>query len=59
MKTEFEARLLEVDTERFITKLKENNAEFIGEWDQIRKCYDINPSDKSTWIRLRKYVLNV
>lgn len=54
MKTEFEARLLEVDIEKFITKLKENNAEFIGEWDQIRKCYDINPSDKSTWIRLRK-----
>lgn len=54
MKTEFEARLLEVDTEKLITKLKENNAEFIGEWEQIRKCYDINPSDKSTWIRLRK-----
>ena len=54
MKTEFEARLLEVNQEEFISKLEENNAEFIGAWDQIRKCYDIDPSDKNSWIRLRK-----
>ena len=54
MKTEFEARLLEVDQEEFISKLEKNNAEFIGAWDQIRKCYDIVPSDKNSWIRLRK-----
>ena len=54
MKTEFEARLLEVDQEEFISKLEENNAEFIGAWEQIRKCYDIDPSDKNSWIRLRK-----
>ncbi|MBQ8844853.1 MAG: CYTH domain-containing protein [Clostridia bacterium] len=53
MEKEIEARLLEVDVENFLIKLKENNAEFIGDWLQVRKCYDFNPVRENSWIRLR------
>ena len=53
MKTEVEARLLECDVKKLITKLKENNAKFIGDWLQIRKCYDFKPVLPNSWIRLR------
>lgn len=53
MKKEIEARLLECDVDNFIKKLDEVNAEFIGDWLQIRKCYDFNPIKENSWIRLR------
>ena len=54
MKTEIEARLLNVDVEGFLEKLKSLKAEFVGDWLQIRNCYDFNPVRKNSWIRLRK-----
>ena len=53
MKNEIEARLLNVDVEQFIKELRRNNAEFIGDWLQIRYCYDFNPVQENSWIRLR------
>ena len=53
MKSEIEARLLECDTEKILNKLKENNATFVGDWLQLRYCYDFNPVKKNSWIRLR------
>lgn len=53
MKTEIEARLLDVKTEEFIQKLKKANAKFIGDWLQIRNCYDFKPAKQNSWIRLR------
>lgn len=53
MKTEIEARLLECDVEKVISKLKENNATFNGDWLQVRNCYDFNPVKENSWIRLR------
>ena len=53
MKSEIEARLLECNTQSILTKLKENNATFIGDWLQLRYCYDFNPVRKNSWIRLR------
>ena len=36
MKSEIEARLLECDTEKILSKLKDNNATFVGDWLQLR-----------------------
>ena len=54
MKSEIEARLLEVDVLKFVEKLKACGAEFVGDWLQLRNCYDFNPVRKNSWIRLRK-----
>lgn len=53
MNTEVEVRLLNIDKEDLIAKLEKLNAEFIGDWHQIRYVYDFNPVDKNKWIRLR------
>lgn len=53
MKTEVECRLLECDVEKIIQSLEENNAKFIGDWLQLRNCYDFNPVQENSWIRLR------
>ena len=53
MKTEIECRLLDVDVKNFIEKLKRNNATFVGDWLQVRNCYDFNPVRSNSWIRLR------
>ena len=53
MKTEIEARLLECNESEIIRKLEEHNAQFIGDWIQIRHCYDFNPVNPNSWIRLR------
>lgn len=53
MKTEIEARLLEVDVEGFIRKLEDNKAKFVGDWLQIRNCYDFTPVKENSWVRLR------
>ena len=53
MKTEIEARLLNVNVEEFIDKLLSSNAEFVGDFLQVRKCYDLKPKKENSWIRLR------
>ncbi len=53
MNTEIEARLLDVDEEKFIELLKHNNAIFVGDWLLKRNVYDFNPVDDNKWIRLR------
>lgn len=53
MKTEIEARLLNVDVDDFIFKLRKAKAKFVGDWLQIRQCYDFNPVNENKWIRLR------
>lgn len=53
MKTEVEARLLECDVEKLATQLKKVGAEFVGDWVQIRNCYDFTPVKENSWIRLR------
>lgn len=53
MKTEFEARLLNCNVKEIIKKLRINKAEFIGDWLQLRYCYDFNPIKENSWIRLR------
>ncbi len=53
MRTEIECRLLECDVEKFIQKLKKFNAQFIGDWIQMRYCYDFHPVKENSWIRLR------
>lgn len=53
MKTETEARLLDCNEKEIVTKLNENGAEFVGDFLQIRNCYDFNPVRENSWIRLR------
>ena len=53
MNTEIEVRILNIDKEDLISKLEKNNAEFIGDWFQVRYVYDFNPIDRHKWIRLR------
>lgn len=53
MKTEIECRLLECDIEKIISSLHQNNANFIGDWLQMRYCYDFYPVKENSWIRLR------
>ncbi len=53
MKTEIEARLLDINEEEFIAKLKEHGATFVGDWFMSRNVYDVKPADDGKWIRLR------
>lgn len=53
MKSEIEARYLECNVEEIINKLHFHNAKFIGDWLQIRNCYDFTPKKENSWIRLR------
>ena len=53
MKSEIECRALEVDVKDLLNKLKANNARFVGDWLQVRNCYDFNPVRENSWIRLR------
>lgn len=53
MKREIEARYLECDTQKILLKLKEVGATFVGDWLQIRNCYDFSPVRENSWIRLR------
>ena len=53
MHTEYEIRVLEVDKDKIIDKLKSLNATF--EWDKLQKryVYDFIPKLDNKWIRLR------
>jgi len=53
MHIEIECRLLNCDVDRIIEKLQKNNAEFVGDWLQLRYCYDFTPVKPNSWIRLR------
>ena len=53
MHNEIECRLLEVNVEEFIKKIKLNGAIFVGDWVQVRHIYDFNPVKENSWIRLR------
>ena len=53
MKTEIECRLLECDVKKLVNLLEENNAKFVGDWLQMRYCYDFHPVKENSWIRLR------
>ena len=53
MKKEVEARLLECDVDNILKKLESCGAEFVGDWLQIRYCYDFDPVKENSWIRLR------
>ncbi len=53
MKTEIEARLLEINEADFIQKIKTLGAIFVGDWFMTRKVFDVKPGDDSTWMRLR------
>jgi len=53
MNTEIEVRVLNIDKEDLISKLKKNNAKFIGDWFQVRYVYDFKSIDPNRWIRLR------
>lgn len=53
MNTEYEIRVLEIDKEKLIKKLKELGAEFKGNNEQRRYVYDIIPKEDGKWVRLR------
>lgn len=53
MKTEIEARLLEINEQEFIDKIKAHGATFVGDWFMTRNVYDFIPADDNKWIRLR------
>lgn len=53
MNTEYETRILEVDTKKVIDKLKALNAKFIGNYNYTRYVYDTKPISENKWIRLR------
>lgn len=53
MKTEFEAKILEIDVDRIISKLKALGAKKVGEKQQRRFVYDFTPKKENSWVRLR------
>lgn len=53
MHTEFEVRVLEINQDKIIKKLTSLNAEFQFDCIQRRYVYDLSPTDKKRWIRLR------
>ena len=53
MHTEFEVRLLEIDSKKMIKKLEKLNAKLIFDALQRRYVYDFKPKVDSKWIRLR------
>ena len=53
MKKEIEARYLNCNVQDIIKKLQNNNATFVGDWLQLRYCYDFTPVRENMWIRLR------
>lgn len=53
MKTEYEARKLDISTLELIEQLKSKEANLIGCFHQKRYVYDFIPPEKGRWIRLR------
>jgi len=53
MKTEFEVKILDIDVDEIARKLDKLKAKKISDRMQMRYVYDIDPNNKSSWIRLR------
>lgn len=53
MKYEIECRLLNCNVKELLKKLRQLDAKFIGDWLQVRNCYDFTPVRPNSWIRLR------
>ena len=53
MKTEIEARILDINKEELIKKLENMGATFVNNYEQKRYVYDFKPAVKGKWIRLR------
>ena len=53
MKTEYEIRVLEIDTEQVVNTLDKLGAKKLGEYNQRRYVYDLKPVQDGKWIRLR------
>lgn len=53
MKTEYEFRILEINKEKMIKKLEKLGAKKVGEFNQKRYVYDVQPKQENKWIRLR------
>lgn len=53
MHTEYEVRVLEINSEEIIKKLEELGAVKQGDWNQKRYVYDLKPARDGEWIRLR------
>lgn len=53
MKTEYEIRVLEINTEQVVNTLDKLGAKKLGEYNQRRYVYDLKPVQDGKWIRLR------
>ena len=53
MNIEYEARILDIDKDKLIKRLKNLNARFVGEFNQKRYVYKIIPKADGKWLRLR------
>lgn len=53
MKTEYEFRILEINKEQVINELEKLGAKKVGEFNQKRYVYNLNPKQEGKWIRLR------
>jgi adenylate cyclase class 2 len=53
MHTEYEVRILEIDSKRMIEKLESLHAKLLFDAVQRRYVYDFKPAEKNRWIRLR------
>ena len=53
MHTEYEVRVLDIDTEKLVKKLEALGAKKIDDFDYKRRIYNFNPAIDSKWIRLR------
>ncbi|MBT3412985.1 MAG: CYTH domain-containing protein [Candidatus Jacksonbacteria bacterium] len=53
MDTEFEAKILDIDVDTILSKLKSLGAKKIKEREQKRYVYDFFPKKDNSWVRLR------
>ncbi|MBQ9266984.1 MAG: CYTH domain-containing protein [Clostridia bacterium] len=53
MKSEYEVRVLDIDSEKFINEIESLGATFVNKYEQKRYIYDFNPKIDNKWIRLR------
>ncbi len=53
MNSEYEVRMLNIDTDKFIEKIESLSAIYVNQYFQKRYIYDFNPKIENKWIRLR------
>ena len=53
MDSEYEVRVLNIDTDKFTEKIENLGAKYINKYHQKRYIYDFNPKIDNKWIRLR------